>query len=387
VVRQFPSVATLFAVFVLFSSSTFAGITVFKDGDQYVKIGGRIQLQYHQEDPEGGEVTDQFFFRRLRPYIEGSGHPHWHGKLQWELGGANGDNEVEVKDAYAVYTGLPGITISIGNSDFPFSRELLTSSKKTQLVERSFVGDHNFGTPDKNLNLGIHGRALENKIYFAAALANAAIDPDHRKLDFDTPVNKNTDFNEGVMVGGRMEFQPLRPVGFSQGDFDKRLAVAFGVGVFGWVNDDDNNTNTNASTGTDLGNNTPDVDRATGVEASASLRGYGISFDLQGNWFNSETKDGNYTGGLYQLGEATFHNASLEAGYMIIDQALEVVAGSQFQDSDTYQRNWVRNSLGLNYFVRNHDIKLQTTFRRGKNLYGIRNDNLNEIFVQGQYVF
>ena len=55
-------------------SSVFAGGITYKDGDNYLKVGGRIQLQYHQVKPDGGSTTDEIFFRRLRPYIEGSTH-------------------------------------------------------------------------------------------------------------------------------------------------------------------------------------------------------------------------------------------------------------------------------------------------------------------------
>lgn len=377
---------TIFVFFGL-SAPVLAGLTVFKEGDKYVKIGGRIQLQYHQEDPEAGEVVDRIFFRRLRPYIEGSLHPDWKGKLQWELGGASDNNEVQVKDAHVKYTGLSFLNIVVGNANFPFSRELLTSSKKTQLIERSFTGDHNFGVPDKNLNINVDGKYFGKKLLIAAGLANASIDPDENKLDFDTPANKNADFNEGVMLGGRIEFQPLAPIKFSQGDFNKKLAIGFGVGAYSWANDNDNNANTDAVTGADIGDGKPDVDRATGIEVSASFRGYGFSADIQRNNFSAESTDSLYTGGLYEVGEAKFHNVSLEAGYMLIGRTLELAVGAQNQNADTYQEIWTRRSVGLNYFVEGNDIKIQSTLRRGRNLNGVRDNNKSEIFVQGQYVF
>lgn len=47
--------------------SAYAGGVTYKDGDNYLKVGGRIQLQYNQADPNGGESTDDIIFRRLRP--------------------------------------------------------------------------------------------------------------------------------------------------------------------------------------------------------------------------------------------------------------------------------------------------------------------------------
>ena len=106
-------------------TSVHAGGVKYKneDGD-YVKLGGRIQLQYHQMDVDGGGSTDDLLFRRLRPYIEGSVNENWKGKWQFDLG----KGKVEVKDAYAAYTGIEGVQIAFGNANFPFSREFLTSS-------------------------------------------------------------------------------------------------------------------------------------------------------------------------------------------------------------------------------------------------------------------
>ncbi|GMR20112.1 MAG: hypothetical protein BMS9Abin36_0707 [Gammaproteobacteria bacterium] len=373
--------AMLTGLSVLLSGPVMAGITVFKDGESYVKVGGRIQIQYHRQDPDtgsaGDKVTDEVFFRRFRPYIEGSKHKDWKGKLQWDMG----KSKLAVKDAYIQYTGLPGHVLTIGNAGFPFSREYMTSSKKSQLVERSFVGDHNYGTPNKNLGVQIKGRVLGKRLFYAAGLASASIDPDQSKLDFDTPVNKKSDFNEGWMVGGHVEFHPMGTVKFQQGDFSHAPRFMVGVGVYSWSNDDDNNTQTDAITGLDKGNNKPDVDLAIGTELSAGFRGWGASADVQYNRFTAELVDGAYTGGMYENGEARFSNLAVEGGYMIMPRVLEIVAGVQAQDADAYNEVWTRNSLGMNYFFYKHDIKIQSAYRKGRNLDGVKNKNKDELFV------
>ncbi|MEE8574119.1 MAG: hypothetical protein V3T30_01800, partial [Thermodesulfobacteriota bacterium] len=87
-----------------------SGITIYKDGDKYVKVGGRIQVQYHLEDEEtaaaGDMTTDDLLFRRLRPYVEGSLYKNWKGKFQIDLGGAVDGNEIQINDAYMEYSGL-----------------------------------------------------------------------------------------------------------------------------------------------------------------------------------------------------------------------------------------------------------------------------------------
>ena len=91
-----------------------AGGITFKDGDKYLKVGGRLQLQYYQSKPDGGDTTDEIFFRRLRPYIEGSTHKDWKAKIQWDMGKAENENEVAIKDAYFQYKGMSNTKLTIG---------------------------------------------------------------------------------------------------------------------------------------------------------------------------------------------------------------------------------------------------------------------------------
>ena len=358
-----------------------AGVT-YKDGDKYLKVGGRIQLQYHKVNPDGGEDSDELFFRRFRPYIEGSIHPDWEGKFQWDMG----KSELAVKDAYMQYSGIDGMKVTVGNANFPFSRELLTSSKKQQLVERTFVGDHNYGTPDRNAGIHLTGHAIEGKkLTWGASLTSANIDPDDDKLDFDTPVNAGYDFNEGWMVGGRVDFHPFGQLKMEQGDFKRDLKATIGVGAYSWSNDDDNNTRTTAGVADDPSH--PDVDSVTGIEVSGAFRAAGFSVDAEYNVFNAETIDPAVTSGIYKNGETDLKNYAVEAGYMVIPSKLELVAGYESQDADNYADAWTRSSVGANWFIKKQDIKVQLTYRMGENLKGKTGNDEDELFLQTQYVF
>ncbi len=360
-------------------SISVAGVT-FKDGDKYVKIGGRIQMQYHMTDPDGGEKTDELFFRRLRPYIEGSLYKNWKGKIQWDMGKASGENEIAIKDAYMQYKTEGGTKVSVGNKMFPFSREQLTSSKKQQLVERTFVGDHNYGTPDRNMGVHFNGTSSDKMLTWGAAITQSNIDPDDDKLDFDSPANANGDFNEGFMVGGRVEMSFGNKVKFSQGDFSGKSGTSIGFAAYTWSNDEDNNT-------ADEAGGKPDVDSVTGLELSGSYRGNGFSVDAQLNSFDADTVSSSYTGGLYENGSTKLTNAALEAGYMVSPKTLELVLGYQTQDADNYADAWNRSSFGANWYIQKHKIKVQMTYRINENMKGTTDNDENELFLQTQYVF
>ena len=356
--------------------SAVAGGITYKDGDKYLKVGGRIQLQYHQVDPDGGSTTDEIFFRRLRPYIEGSTHKDWKAKIQWDMGKATGENEIAIKDAYFQYKGMSNTKLTIGNANFPFSREFLTSSKYQQLVERTFVGDHNYGTPDRNVGIHFTGNSESKKITWGASGTIASIDPSSKKLDFDTPINTNDDFNDGFMIGGRVDFHPFGKLKFSQGDFSGKTKATIGVAAYTWSNDDDNN---------DIADKT-NIDDVTGLEISGAFRAAGFSIDAQYNSFDADTIEAGFTGGLYENGSTTLTNAAIEGGYMI-NNTIEVVAGYETQDADGYATEWNRTSVGANWFIQKHDIKVQLTYRMGENLNGVENDDEDEVFLQTQFVF
>ncbi len=369
-----------------------SGITVYQNGEKYVKIGGRIQLQYHFQnmqtattDPAG---TDRVFFRRLRPFIEGSVAKDWKGKFQWDMGEATDGNEISIKDAYMEYNGFKNLKIDVGNAYFRFSREALTSSKHQQLVERTFVGDHNYGSPDRNAGVHVQGALLDKKVTYGVSAAIGNIDPDSNKLDFDSPVNRNSDFNQGYMAGARVSFHPFGFLPMVQGDHAKGpLKATITIAGFGWQNDDDNNTYTNASGRDTSGGKKLDVDNVEGLEVSGALRYQGISVDAEYNSFRAETVDNRATGGIYRDGSTTLENLSIEGGYMILANRLEVVAGFQRQDADNYAKKWRRASVGLNYFVKGDHIKGQVTYRNGQNVKGVDGDDEDEVFVQVQYVF
>ncbi|MEE9342564.1 MAG: porin [Gammaproteobacteria bacterium] len=373
-VRTVMAVITLSLPAPLFAG----GVTVYQEDGAFVKIGGRIQMQYHKNDPDDGADSDTVFLRRLRPFIEGSLHKDWKGKFQFDLGKANNENEISIKDAYMEYTGFDGIKIKIGNASFPFSRELLSSSKKQQLVERTFVGNHNYGTPSRNLGIHVSGHNTDKKITWGAAISQAAIDPSSSKLDFDSPVNAKDDFNEGWIFGGRVDFHPFGRLKFSQGDFKGDMKATIGLAAFTWSNDGDFEDKTAGSN---------DISDVTGFELSGAFRANGFSVDTQYNRFSADTSDVIRTSGLYENGSTDLESRAVEGGYMVMPGKLELVLGYQLQDADNYAEEWARTSVGINWFIHQHDIKLQTSYRLNDNMKGVKGNDENELFVQAQYVF
>ncbi len=364
-----------------------AGIVVYDKDGKKLEIGARIQLQYLRTDPDGGETEDTTFFRRLRPYIAGSVTENWWGKVQFDFGKSLDGNEVAIKDAYMQYKGWKNMKLTIGNSKTPFSREFLASSKRQQTVERGFVGDHNFGSPDRQLGFKLEGHNDSKEVTYAFAVGAEHVDPDVRRIDFDTPVNNAADWNEGVILAGRVDFHPRGFMKFDQGDFHSdETRFNFSLAAFSWENDGDNNTRT-APDGSSTSSTKADLDSAEGFEISAGLRGKGVSIDAEYQLVSGDTVDSAFTGGIWRNGSTDLDKFQIEGGYMFPSKSFEIAGKWQYLDADNYQDTWEATEVGLNYFWNKHKAKVQFTYRMGENVFGARGADLDTTFLQFQYVF
>jgi hypothetical protein len=370
----------------LFTGIANGGVTLYEDGDTLVEIGGRIQVQYFRVDPDtpGAESTDDLFLRRVRPEIEATLTENWLGVLSVDFA----DDEVDIKDAYIEYSGFSIGNIIVGNHYVPFSREQLTSSKRQQFVERTFIGDHDFGVPDRQMGISLQGGDI---LQYGFGYYKAGIDPSTSALDFDTRLTPDTEYF-GDLVAGRLDFYPLGSFSLAQGDFDRSPTPLVGVAIngFTWSNDDD-----------DVSDPATDYDEVQGYGADAALRWLGISVDLGYQTFTSETLDPTVTDGLILAGEGDFDTYAIKGGYMIPigPHHLEPVAGYQVLDVDAVQDKDERFLAGINYFFNEYDDKLQFTYEMGSDVFATdnaSNDDANEtavgddqdrFFLQYQHLF
>lgn len=373
------------------SAPLLGGVTVYEEGEKKIEIGGRIQAQYLYLDPDSGASLDELFFRRLRPYVAGTVSEDWFGKIQFDFGESEGSDEVRVMDAYARYLGVKNHHITIGNSKTPFSREFLTSSRYQQLVERTFVGDHNFGAPDRQLGVRLDGHNDSKKLTWAAAVGSESHDPAINRMDFDTPVNRDSDWNEGWVYAARLDVHPRGQVKFSQTDFHTdEWKYNFSGAAFAWQNDDDNNTftdDTGSTTQDGIDDGKVDLDSANGFELSAGVRGKGLSVDVEYQMIHGETVDTAFTGGLYLDGETDLDKLAIEGGYLLRAVPVEFVVGWESQDADNYETQWERTSVGVNWYWNGHNAKWQNEFRMSDNVAGVDGVELNAFISQLQFLF
>lgn len=363
-----------------------AGVTVYESGDKYAEIGGRMQVQYMRVNPDtdGAESTDDLFFRRLRLYLEGSLTEDISAKWQVDFG--SDEKDAETKDAYIKYTGLDFGVVTVGNHHVPFSREKLTSSKRQQLVNRTFVGDHDFGVPDRQVGVSLNGG--NKRLQYAVGGYQAGIDSATDKVDFESRASQPEDgnFYVGNLAAARLDWTPLGEFKFAQGAFGSETRFGVGMNAYTWHNDDDTPD--------------PDGDGMANGELYDTINGYGIdaafrsgyfSADAAYQTFRAESIDDGFTGGLIENGEADFDTYLVKGGYMILPNTLEGVVSYSVLDSTAYDDSDRRLSFGLNWFIKQHTDKVQITYERGSDVIDARGntatgDDQNTLFLQFQHV-
>ena len=365
-----------------------AGIPLYRNGSGLkLDLGIRVQLQYYHLGDEGWS-EEKLYFRRLRPALEASFSPNWEAEAEFDFGDTIEGEEVEFKDVFVSYLGLEskGFLVTVGNEKAVFSRQLQSSSKSLTLVDRGFVGVDDFGSLDRVIGARVDGRDSTGRLAMAGSVGLASHEPDASQMEFESPLNAGDDANRGWSLSGRVELQPLGEVDYDQGDFgSEHLRFALAAAAYRWASDGSRipYTENGRSTREDVA----DLDRSHGVEVSGALRGRGLSADAEIQWVRGETTDRAFTRGLYDRGEAELSKLSLQSGYMILPERVEVVGGYDRLDAETYTAAWKRLSLGATYYWKRQQLKLQCNYVLHWSFFGAAGDDPRAVVTQLQLVF
>lgn len=373
---------------VVVSTPAAAQIVVADKGEQTLSIGGYLQPQYTLIDVEHAEAADTTTFRRMVLTVQGTTSAQWLGTFQADLAPVTSGDRVVIKDANLQYLGwrAHGLTVTIGNQKPPFSRSLITSSSRRDLIERPFTGDRSLGSLGRAIGVKVDGAVHGRTLLWSGMLASSHHAPNVNQIRTDGIAEAGDTWNEGILVVGRAEIQPRGDMPREQGDFHGG-AWKYGAAIaaYAWHNDGDRNlfTSDGAATSTTLA----DTANARGFEASAALRGHGWSIDTEFERITSHTVDPTLTAGLYEDGDASLVKASVEAGRMLIPRRFELVGAYDVVNAGTYDRPWQRFAAGASWYALGHNVKFQIMHRRSHDDRGIRGVRINTTFAQAQFAF
>jgi hypothetical protein len=233
----------------------------------------------------------------------------------------------------------------------------------------------------------VDNAALDKRLTYQFSVGAENHDPGFQRMDFDTPVSNESDWNEGAVFAARVDFNPLGYIPLQASDFHTdEMLIGFGAGGYYWTNDDDNNTYTD-----DLGNSLDperaDLDEASGYEVSFYLRGHGVALDLDYQGIHGETVATGFTGGLYLDGETDLDKYSGTVGYMLPRSTVELVLGWEALDASNYQTTWAATIFGVNYYLDKYNLKVQGNYRLGDDVFGVPGDDIDTLQIQTQFVF
>lgn len=366
-----------------------AQVVVAEHGDQKLTIGGYLQAQYARADPAASEAADRVLFRRMVMTLQGSTTRHWLATFQLDFApAASHGGRVVVKDANLQYVGFRdrGLTITAGNQKPPFSRSILTSSARRHLVERPFTGDRVLGSLGRALGVKVDGTHRSRRLFWSGEIGSSLHAPEANQVRTDGLAEAGSDWNEGVLLVGRLEMHPRGETPRDQGEF-RSEAWKYSVALAGyaWTNDGDRNLYTLDGRSTSAGH--ADTSDVKGLEMSAGVRGHRLSMDAELERIESHSIDTRFTGGLYKRGEAVLLKGSVEAGYMVIARRLEVVAAYDAVNAGTYDRPWQRVATGLNWYSAEHAVKFQIMHRVSRDDRGVPGASIAATFVQAQAGF
>ena len=355
------------------------------------KVYGYLQFQYERIAIESGDVsvaTDRVFFRRLVAAVEAPIATNWVAVLQADVAPIASGDRLEIRDAYVRYTGFAdrGLTITVGNQKTPFSRALLLSSSKRSLIERPSTGDRLFASPGRTLGIRLDGLSRSHTLQWSGAVESALQAPNANILRIDGLAVAEDDWNDGYLFSGRMEWHPFGEMIRDQADFEKgKLRAAVGGGAYLWRNDGDRNlhgADQQSAPSTDV-----DLDDAAAIEVSGGLRGHGWSADAEYHHVSGSTIDPEFTGGVYQDGEVTLNQTSLEVGYMLKREHFEVLSGIDSLAIAARPATTWRPSIGAVYYFNRHNVKVSVTQRESFNSGGLDGAREHATYVQMEVIF
>ena len=352
------------------------------DDEPRVSFSGFVQPQYELRT-RNSTTSDRALFRRIVLTLEAAISTSWAAEVQVDAGPvASGDGDrLIVKDLWLRYTGWEkhGILVTFGNQKMPFSRALIGSSSRRLLLERPITADRGLGSPGRAVAIRAEGSHRNKTTYWSAALGSSRQSPEPDEIRVDGIAEAEAGWNEGRILAGRVEFQPLGEVPQALGDLERgALRVAVAVGGYEWWNDGGVERH-------DAG--LVDADRVRGVEVSGGLRDRRVSIDAEFEHIVSRAVDASANIGLYEKGTAIINKGSVEAGYMLLRRRLDALVGFDVADARTFETQWRRFGPGMNLYVNGHRLKFSLMHRESFNDRGTRRARSRTTYLQAHFAF
>ncbi len=324
----------------------------FGDGDNQVKIQGRLQGRFTYNILKDAVDDDTFAIQRGRIKIDGyTLQKKLKFAFQMDLATRSAAKTKDVctnaactptasavttestsglatlLDFYLDYVPQETFGIQVGQFKVPFLMERITSSGKLQFVDRNL--GTSFFDPSFDIGVSFHGQLFDKHLGYAVFAVNG---------EGQNTLNRN----KPIMTGVRFEVPLLGEYKPSQADTENSQNHNLGFGIAYFFN----------QTGSSLQNAT--VAGGTKVSSGTLDVGYkykGFSFQGAGVLSRAHT-----------LTPLTNWSYVGQAGYFLLPKKLEIALRSSGAIFSGAIPNQYEHSVGLNYYIKGHSIKWQTDY-------------------------
>jgi len=350
------------------------GQTTLETEHAQISLSNRVQFRFTDQMPEApfqlpgtenpGDSKPSFRVRRAKTRLEGW---FWRKELTFDFslawagpdpGVSQGTPLEDMRISYDV-SGHGAFRVSVGQFKVPFGRQEMTSSGRLQMADRDllsadvttpFSGDFTHG---RDTGIDVEGLVAGDRLEYGAGVFNGnarnALENDNSKFQYDAHVT----------------FQPLGNVAYSEGDFETKDKPLLAVGV-----EFENNDLSGATNATDFDTTT------------------------WGGYLVFKYKGASLFGEYFARNRAPEIGASFDspgwhaqAGYFLKRDVVEVAFHYATWDPSSAVPGNDQSEVGgvVNYYVKKHNLKVQTDYRHLKDEGS--NTRMNELRIQTQVVF
>jgi phosphate-selective porin len=316
-----------------------------------VQLGGLIQAQ--TEAGEGGDsrfsdANSRVFLRRARMNVSGRFLEEFNYRAELEFAGSLANAtafRAQLTDAYINWNRFDSANVRIGQFKTPFGFEQLYADPRLYTAERTLVSDRL--TAGRQIGIQLAGEAYYERFNYALGIFNGS------------GTNQNFNDNNKFMTAARLSVVP-----FSGRLFDEQSRWSLGVNG---LRTTDASLALPAEFGVDSTPATPAKDNIFSGKRRAF--GYDTQFELGPFMLWAEYLRGTFeSASLIPARQLRSDGWYAQASYELIEDKLQfVVRREVFDPSLAAIGTMTRSSvLGVNWFFKDHDLKLQVDWMRGR---------------------
>jgi phosphate-selective porin OprO/OprP len=310
-------------------------------------IGGLLQVQADFGDRGDARfANDRFYIRRARLNATGKFLEEFDFRLELDLAGNLGNTtglRAQMTDGYITWNRYREANVRVGQFKTPFGFEQLYGDPRLLTIERTLANDRL--TLSRQIGVQVGGELLDQRLTYALGSFNG------------NGVNNGANDDNRFLQVGRLTALPWRGSMFGG-------PATWSVGVNGYSTHD-----ANVSPGTEFGfDSTPATADRDNIFAG-KRDGQGIDTQLVTGRFEVWAEGLKVTWkptSLRPRSKIESEGWYLQAGAFVVPQRFQVVLKSESFDprKDAALDRIRTETLGLNWYLKGHDLKLMADYLR-----------------------